>query len=47
VGTIGINNVKALVVEGGSPLKVLLGMSFLNRIEMTNSGNVMVLRSKL
>lgn len=47
VGSIGMNNVRATVVEGSSPLKVLLGMSFLNRVEMINSGNVMLLRSKL
>ncbi len=46
VGSIGINNVSATVVEGSNPQDVLLGMSFLNRVDMTNSGNVMVLRSK-
>jgi aspartyl protease family protein len=46
VGEIRLNNVDAMVVEGGSPLKVLLGMSFLNRVEMNNAGNVMLLRSK-
>ena len=47
VGSIGVNNVRALVIEGNSPLQVLLGMTFLNQVEMINSGNVMVLRSKL
>jgi aspartyl protease family protein len=46
VGSIGMSNVKATVVEGGSPQEVLLGMSFLNQVEMINSGNVMLLRSK-
>ncbi len=46
VGSIGINNVSATVVEGSNPQDILLGMSFLNRVDMTNSGNVMVLRSK-
>ncbi len=46
VGSIALNNVEAMVVEGGSPLQVLLGMSFLNRVHMTNAGNVMLLRSK-
>jgi aspartyl protease family protein len=46
VGSIGMSNVKATVVEGSSPLLVLLGMSFLNRVEMVNSGNIMLLRSK-
>ncbi len=47
VGAIGLNNVEAMVIEGGSPHKVLLGMTFLNRVEINNSGNVMLLRSKL
>jgi aspartyl protease family protein len=47
VGSITLNNVEAMVVEGSSPVKVLLGMSFLNRVDMTNIGNVLVLRSKL
>jgi len=47
VGSISLNNVGATVIEGGSPREVLLGMTFLNRVEMNNSGNVMLLRSKL
>jgi len=47
VGSIALNNVRATVVEGSSPTQVLLGMSFLNKVDMTNTGNVMVLRSKL
>ncbi len=46
VGTISLNNVEAMVVEGSSPLRVLLGMSFLNRVDMSNNDNVMLLRSK-
>jgi aspartyl protease family protein len=46
VGSIKLNKVDAIVVEGSSPHEVLLGMSFLNRVEMENSGNVMLLRSK-
>lgn len=46
VGEIGLNNVAAMVVEGGSPLSVLLGMTFLNQVEMKNEGNVMLLRAK-
>ncbi len=46
VGQISLNNVEGMVVEGGSPSQVLLGMSFLNRVHITNTGNVMVLRSK-
>ncbi|MCP4996608.1 MAG: TIGR02281 family clan AA aspartic protease [Gammaproteobacteria bacterium] len=47
VGAIRLNKVQAIVVEGSSPRQVLLGMSFLNQVEMVNSGNVMLLRSKL
>jgi aspartyl protease family protein len=46
VGSIGLNNVEAMVVEGSSPRRVLLGMSFLNRVDMNNDNNVMLLRSK-
>ena len=46
VGSIKLNKVDAIVVEGSSPHEVLLGMCFLNRVEMENSGNVMLLRSK-
>lgn len=46
VGGIALQKVRAYVVEGNSPTKVLLGMSFLNRVEMENVGNLMVLRSK-
>ena len=47
VGSIGLNNVRATVVEGSSPTQVLLGMTFLNQVELINDGNVMVLRSRL
>ncbi len=47
VGAIGLNNVRAMVVEGSSPTQVLLGMTFLSQVELKNEGNVMVLRSKL
>ncbi len=46
VGAISLDKVEAMVVEGDGPLEVLLGMSFLNRIDMNNDGNVMLLRSK-
>ncbi len=46
VGTIVLRQVEAVVVEGNSPVEVLLGMSFLNRVEMENSNNIMVLRNK-
>jgi len=47
VGSIALNKVEGTVIEGSSPRQVLLGMSFLNRVEMNNNGNVMLLRSKL
>ncbi len=47
VGSITLNKVDGTVIEGSSPTQVLLGMSFLNRVEMNNDGNVMLLRSKL
>ncbi len=46
VGAIVLRQVEAVVVEGNSPAEVLLGMSFLNRVEMENSNNIMVLRNK-
>jgi len=47
VGSIILRKVDAMVVEGSSPGKVLMGMSFLNRVNMENRGNVMLLRSQL
>ncbi len=46
VGDIELSNVKGVVLEGDSPRRVLLGMSFLNRVEMNNQGNILLLRSK-
>jgi len=46
VGEIELQNVSAVVVEGSSPREVLLGMSFLKRVEMDNQGNLLLLRSK-
>lgn len=46
VGEIQLSNVQAIVVEGNSPQRVLLGMSFLNRVEMLNQGNMLRLRKK-
>ena len=44
VGSIRRLNVTGVVVKGNSPAQVLLGMSFLNGLEMKNQGNVMVLK---
>lgn len=46
VGDIELTNVDALVIDGGHPTEVLLGMSFLERVEMTNTGQTLVLRKK-
>ena len=46
VGTIELRNVTGVVMEGGQPSDVLLGMSFLGRLEMINQADRMVLRRK-
>ena len=46
VGEIELKNVEAGVVDGNSPTQVLLGNSFLNRVEMQRQGQVMVLKQK-
>jgi aspartyl protease family protein len=43
VGDIVVNNVEAAVLEGNQMPFALLGMSFLNRMEMRREGQVMVL----
>jgi aspartyl protease family protein len=46
VGDITLRNVEALVIAGDLPEQVLLGMTFLNRVEMRQEGTEMVLRAK-
>jgi len=46
IGTIVLNNVEAIVNEGGSPPYVLLGMSALNRVEMKRDNSIMTLTKK-
>jgi len=46
VGDITANNVDAVVMEGAGPSIALLGMSFLNRMEMKRDGETMVLIKK-
>ena len=46
VGELGLRNVAAVVLEGDQPAKALLGMSYLGRLEMTNTGHLMTLRKK-
>ncbi len=47
VGELTLRQVQAVVVEGSSPHRVLLGMSFLSRVKMEHKGNLMVLQGKL
>jgi aspartyl protease family protein len=46
VGEITVRNVDALVIPGDLPEQVLLGLTFLNRVEMRQEGAEMVLRTK-
>lgn len=46
VGDIELRDVDALVLNGNNPTEVLLGMSFLNRLEIQHSGKMMELRKK-
>ncbi len=43
VGGITLNNVQGTVVQGGFPTDVLLGMSFLNQVEMRDNNGVLTL----
>ncbi len=46
LGDIELFDIDAVVLDGSSPSEVLLGMSFLGRLEMQNSGQVMQLKRK-
>ena len=46
VGELEVRNVGAVVIEGPQPETALLGMSYLGRFEITNSGQLMTLRKK-
>ncbi len=46
VGEIILQQVEGVVVDGGSPRTVLLGMSFLKRLEIENSSNLLMIRQK-
>lgn len=43
LGNITLNNLDAVVLEGNAPDIILLGNSFLSRVEMRNEGGLMVL----
>ena len=46
VGDLSLRNVEALIIGGDRPEQVLLGMTFLNRVDMRQDGATMVLRAK-
>ena len=46
VGEIELRNVDGMIVDGAGPGGVLLGMSFLGRLEMNNDGQAMILKKK-
>jgi aspartyl protease family protein len=46
VGDIELHNVGAIVLDGPQPRDVLLGMTFLQRLEMHNQGDHLTLRKK-
>ena len=46
VGDIELTNVDSAVLGGDFPTQVLLGMSFLGRLEMQRAGNLLELRKK-
>ncbi|HHH48163.1 MAG TPA: TIGR02281 family clan AA aspartic protease [Gammaproteobacteria bacterium] len=46
VGGIKVHNVGAVVMEGGFPQKILLGMSFLNHLQIQRNGLLLELREK-
>ncbi len=46
VGSIQLRNVLAVVIDGPQPTEVLLGMSFLGRLEMINRSDKLILRRK-
>jgi aspartyl protease family protein len=46
VGEIELKNVEGVVLEGAQPETVLLGMSYLGRLEIRNDGRLLTLHSK-
>ena len=46
VGEIKVNNVEAIIVDGGFPTEVLLCMSFLGRVQIEREGNLMRMKKK-
>jgi len=46
VGEIELKNIQAGVLESASPTMILLGNSFLNKLEMKREGQLMLLKQK-
>jgi aspartyl protease family protein len=46
VGDIEVKDVRAFVIDGAYPATVLLGMSFLERVDLQRTGEVMLIRKK-
>ncbi len=46
IGEIELQNVRAMVIDGGYPKEVLLGMSFLSRVSVEREGNRMRIKKK-
>jgi len=46
IGDIELHHVEAAVLEGRSPTEILLGMSFLDRVEIQRKGRMMTLKKK-
>lgn len=46
LGELVLRHVEGVVIEADAPPQVLLGMSFLKRLDMSHRSNVMVLRSR-
>ena len=46
IGTIELQNVQAVVIQGPGPDEVLLGQSFLNQLKVETEGNLLKLKKK-
>ncbi len=46
VGTIELQNIQAVVIQGPGPDEVLLGQSFLNQLKVETEGNLLKLKKK-
>lgn len=46
IGAVELNQVSGVVIEADTSLRVLLGMSFLQRLDISQTDNIMVLRER-